>query len=439
MNNKAGRKLGSGLELISWVPAIITIIIIWALSLETGTVSTGTSAKVTSDIAVRSFFGISLSWFTKDAETLEILHSIVRSMAHVCEYGLLALCIGLACTVNKVRGRFRLIYMFIMCGIISLSDEMLQVFVPDRYGDLKDIVCDMSGVLISILFVMLLGKLRKAKGCTDKSKIHLFNITIDNITFDSAIKRIEELASEKNGRHYILTPNVDHMVKLERDSLFAEIYRNADMVVTDGTPLMWMMDSIGFPICEKITGADMLPKVSEMAAKSKKSIFILGAGNNVAKAAEINLKHRYKGLKVVGTYSPGKGFENNEDEIKKVIDRVNAAKPDILVLALGSPKQEKFIYKYRNDMNFGVALPFGAAVDFAADNVRRAPVAMRKMGLEWLYRFLQEPGRLFRRYFVDDFRIFVLFWKYRVQMLDQNSHSIDTSKEHIVDSGNEDL
>lgn len=434
MNRKTSRKLGSSIELISWVPAIITIIIIWALSLQTGTVSTDTSAKVTSDIAVRSFFGISLTWFTRDAETLEILHSIVRSLAHVCEYGFLAVCVAIACTVNRVRGRFRLIYMILICGIISVLDEMLQVFVPDRYGDLKDIVCDMSGVLASVLIVMLLSKLsnrskssNKSK-CTDHEKIYLFNITIDNITFDKAIERIEEMASDKNGRHYIVTPNVDHIVKLEKDEKFGEIYEHADMVVTDGTPLMWMMDSIGYPICEKVTGADMLPRVCEMAAKTRKTVFILGARQDVAKAAELNLRRKYKGLNIIGTYSPKVGFNNVSDQIKTVIDRVNAKAPDILVLALGSPKQEKFIYEYRHQMNFGVALPFGAAVDFAADNVRRAPKLLRKMGLEWFYRFLQEPGRLFRRYFMDDFKIFILFWKYRFHMLKLNSEA-DNKKE----------
>lgn len=421
MNRKTSRKLGSSIELISWIPAIITIIIIWALSLQTGTVSTDTSAKVTSDIAVRSFFGISLTWFTKDAETLEILHSIVRSLAHVCEYGFLAICVAIACSVNKVRGRFRFIYMILICGIVSVLDEMLQVFVPDRYGDLKDIVCDMSGVLASVLFIMLISKLVKRKKVKELSKIHLFNIVIDNITFEEAIERIEDLSGDKGGRHYIVTPNVDHIVKLEKDEKFGRIYENADMVVTDGTPLMWMMDSIGYPICEKVTGADMLPRVCEMAAKRGKTMFILGAKSEVAKAAKMNLKKQYKGLKIVGTYSPKIGFEKEEDSVREVIERVNKEMPDILVLALGSPKQEKFIYDYREQMNFGVALPFGAAVDFAADNVKRAPLVIRQMGLEWLYRFLQEPGRLFRRYFIDDFRIFALFWKYRAKMLELNS------------------
>jgi len=428
---KESRKLWNGIELISWIPAIITIIIIWYMSSQTGTVSTDTSAKVTSDIAMRSFFGINLG-FLDDPELMDVLHSIVRSCAHIGEYAVLALCVCIACRVCKVRGRFRQIYALMICGIISLSDEMLQVFVPDRYGDLSDIVCDMAGAAFSVIIVTMFERIlhlaaskKKSETAGDGkyvSKRYVFDIAIDNLSFDEAIQKIDELASDKNGKHYIVTPNVDHIVKLEKDSLFKEIYDHADMVVTDGTPLMWMMESIGYPIREKVTGADMLPKVCEMAAKNKKSIFILGAKPGVAKEAENKLRMQYKGLKIVGTMSPKSGFDKEEQLIKEVIAAVNAKSPDILVLALGSPKQEKFIYKYREQMNFGVALPFGAAVDFAADNVKRAPLFIRKIGLEWLYRFLQEPGRLFKRYFVEDIKIFILFWKYRRQMMEQNEN-----------------
>jgi exopolysaccharide biosynthesis WecB/TagA/CpsF family protein len=110
-------------------------------------------------------------------------------------------------------------------------------------------------------------------------------------------------------------------------------------------------------------------------------------------------------------------FGQDKEEVDKAIKAINARKPDILVLSLGSPKQEKFLYKYKDQMEFGVALPVGAAVDFEAGNVNRAPKWMRSIGLEWFYRFLQEPGRLFKRYFIDDMKIFYLAWKYRNEVV----------------------
>lgn len=154
-----------------------------------------------------------------------------------------------------------------------------------------------------------------------------------------------------------------------------------------------------------------------MAAKEGHTMFLLGAGEGVAEAAKSKLTQNYPGLKIVGTYSPPMGFERDEKEVEKAIRIVNRKKPQILVVGLGAPKQEKFIYRYRDQMDFHVALPFGAAIDFEAGMVKRAPLWMRKLGLEWLFRFFQEPGRLFKRYFIDDMKIFWLAWKYRYEII----------------------
>ena len=419
----------SGAELLSWFPAIITITQIWRLSLEPGSVSEVTSAQVASNYYVRSFFGIKFPRYDDDLFYDSPYHDFIRSLAHVSEYAFLGICIYFACSMCKVKGKLRSFYSILIPCIVACIDECIQLFVPERAFEIKDILLDALGAVIIVTLLSAFNKLRgkanrkankKEELKSEKDKLHLFDITIDNISFAQAIDRIKELSSVKNGRHYIVTPNADHLVKLEKDSEFGEIYDNADMVVTDGSPLMWIMDSIGHPIKEKITGADMLPRVCEMAAEEGRSVYIVGAAQGVAGKASDILMEKYKGLNILGSISPNPGFENDAEQTAKVIQAVNDVNPDILVFALGSPKQEKFIYEHRQEMNFGVALPFGAAVDFAAGSVKRAPMWMRKAGLEWLYRFMREPGRLFKRYFIDDTRIFVLFWKYRRAMLEAN-------------------
>ena len=132
----------------------------------------------------------------------------------------------------------------------------------------------------------------------------------------------------------------------------------------------------------------------------------------MAKKAAENLSNKYNGLKISGTYSPSYGFENDEKEISKIITMINKAKPDILAVGLGAPKQEKFIYKYKDKLNVPISLAIGASIDFEAGNVKRAPRWMQKSGLEWFYRFLKEPKRMFKRYFIDDLKIVKIYFKY---------------------------
>jgi N-acetylglucosaminyldiphosphoundecaprenol N-acetyl-beta-D-mannosaminyltransferase len=139
-----------------------------------------------------------------------------------------------------------------------------------------------------------------------------------------------------------------------------------------------------------------------MAAKSGKSLYILGGIDGVAERAAHNLRARYPGLRIAGTYSPPLGFERDADECRRIAERIDRARPDLLAIGLGCPKQELWIAKHRHEMRYGVALCVGAAIDFAAGNVSRAPQWMQRNGLEWLYRLAQEPGRMWKRYLVDD-------------------------------------
>ncbi|HFC9287631.1 TPA: WecB/TagA/CpsF family glycosyltransferase [Clostridium perfringens] len=243
------------------------------------------------------------------------------------------------------------------------------------------------------------------------SRMNFLNIEVDNLTMNEAIDRAEELIIKKKPS-YVVTPNVDHIVKLENDKEFQEVYKNADLILTDGMPLIWISKIKGNPIKEKISGSDFFPKLCERAAEKGYSIFLLGAAEGVATKAAKNLKEKYEGLNIVGTYSPSYGFEKKDDEIKMIIEMINKAKPDILAVGLGAPKQEKFLHKYRNDLNVPISLAIGASIDFEAGNINRAPKWMQNCGLEWFYRLCKEPKRMFKRYLVDDLKIIKIAKKY---------------------------
>lgn len=244
------------------------------------------------------------------------------------------------------------------------------------------------------------------------ARIKFMNTEIDNLTMKETLDEIDKLIL-KNDKSYVVTPNVDHIVMLETDVELKNIYRDASLILTDGKPLLWISKWYKTPIKEKISGSDLFPLLCEMAAKKGYSMFFLGAAEGVAAKAAENLKKKYNGLKIVGTYSPPYGFEKDEIESEKIIDMVKEAHPDILILGLGSPKQEKFAYHYCKDLGVPISLGLGASLDFEAGNIRRAPKWMSNHGLEWLYRLIKEPKRMFKRYIIDDCKIVKLIIKYK--------------------------
>lgn len=244
------------------------------------------------------------------------------------------------------------------------------------------------------------------------SRIKLLNTEVDNLTMKEAVERIEQLILDKK-TSYVVTPNVDHIVKLENDIEFQNVYKEADLILTDGMPLIWISRIKKNPIKEKVSGSDLFPEVCRLASKKGYKIFLLGASDGVAAKAAENLKKRYVNLNIVGTYSPSYGFENKKDEIERIISIVKEAKPDILAVGLGAPKQEKFLYKFREELDVPVSLAIGASIDFEAGNIKRAPIWMQNSGLEWFYRLYKEPKRLIRRYLIEDINIIKILIKYR--------------------------
>lgn len=240
----------------------------------------------------------------------------------------------------------------------------------------------------------------------------LLNTFINNVTMSETVEAIEQMiAADK--KSYVVAINVDVVMKIEADPYLKKIVDDADMVLVDGKPLVWISKLHGRPLKAKISGSDLVPLLCEISAKKGYSIFIIGGKDGIAAQARQRLEQKLPGIRIAGTYAPPFGFENDQEELDKINRMISEAHPDLLIACFGCPKQEKWIYENIEKYDAKVSVCAGATVDFLAGNVKRAPKWMSEHGLEWFYRFLQEPRRMFRRYFVDDMKIIGLIKKYR--------------------------
>lgn len=243
-------------------------------------------------------------------------------------------------------------------------------------------------------------------------KQKLLNTYVNSLTMAETIYAIEDMI-EQDKQSYVVAINVDVVMKIEQDEYLKKITDKADMVLVDGKPLVWVANWHKQPVKEKISGSDLVPLLCKKAADKGYTIFILGGKDGIAEKAKDRLQKQYPNIKIVGTYAPPFGFEKDEKELDYINNLISESTPDLLITCFGCPKQEKFIYENINKYKAKVSICAGATVDFLAGNVKRAPRWMSNHGLEWLYRFFQEPKRLFKRYFVDDVKILRLIWKYR--------------------------
>jgi len=202
----------------------------------------------------------------------------------------------------------------------------------------------------------------------------------------------------------VFTPNVDHLVKLQKDQLFNEVYSVADYRLCDSKILIYAAKFLGSPIREKISGSDFFPAFYEYHRRNLGiKLFLLGAQTGVAAKAQCRINSKIGREIVVGSYSPPFGFETDAAECDRIIQMVNASGATVLAVGVGSPKQEKFIYTYKDRFStIKIFLAVGATIDFEAGQVNRAPKWASDAGLEWLYRLLLEPKRLWKRYLLDD-------------------------------------
>lgn len=240
----------------------------------------------------------------------------------------------------------------------------------------------------------------------------LLNTYVNNVDMDEAVAAIEQRIASGE-KSYTVAVNVDVVVKLEEDKYLKQIADEADLTFVDGKPLVWISHWHKHPVKAKISGSDLIPILCARAEEKGYSIFILGGADGIAEKARVNLEKKHHDIKIVGTYAPPFGFEKDEAELGKINNMISAAHPDILVVCFGCPKQEKWIYENYQKYDVKVSICAGATVDFLAGNVKRAPKWVADHGFEWLWRCIQDPGRLFKRYFINDMAIFGLVRKYK--------------------------
>ena len=239
-------------------------------------------------------------------------------------------------------------------------------------------------------------------------RIPILNIEIDNFSLDELLSELKE--------GIIVTPNVDHLVMLQHDKEFYDIYQKAEYVILDSQVVKIILRLLGTPAKAVISGSDFFPAFYKYHKDNPDiQIFLLGAMPGVAANAKEIINNKVEREIITGYYSPEFGFEKDENYCQKIIDMINESKANVLAVGLGAPKQEKWISKYRARLkHVKILMGIGATIDFEAGSLQRAPKYMRILALEWLYRLYKEPKRLWKRYIVNDLPFFWLVFKYKI-------------------------
>ena len=231
--------------------------------------------------------------------------------------------------------------------------------------------------------------------------VEVLGLPLARVTVAQTLEMIDHLIAERKPSFFI-TANLHYAKLCEKYPELYEVNKKAAFVVADGMPLVWSswFKRKNQHLPERVTGADGIFHLSHLAAEHGYRLFLLGAAPAIAVRASESLKHRFPGLNVVGIETPMLSELDEEGE-KKLIEKIRAAKPDILFAALGQPKGEIWLSRHVEELGIPVSVQIGASLDFAAGRLSRAPRWMQRIGCEWLYRLYQEPKRLFRRYLTD--------------------------------------
>lgn len=241
-------------------------------------------------------------------------------------------------------------------------------------------------------------------------KVKILNIEIDNLSKSEFLEKFQS--------GVVFTPNVDHLIKLQKDLDFQQAYSMSDYKVCDSQVLIYASKFLGTPIKEKISGSDLFPAFYNYHQYNHNiRIFLLGAGEGVANIAQNKINQKVGRNIIVATYSPPFGFEQDEQECEKIVQMINNSDATVLAIGVGAPKQEKWIYKHKGKLPYiKIYMAVGATIDFEAGNVKRCPQWMSKVGLEWLFRILCDPKRLWKRYLIDDLPFFRLIIQQKLNL-----------------------
>ncbi len=225
-----------------------------------------------------------------------------------------------------------------------------------------------------------------------KDSVQILGVRVDNVTMEAALARVEGFLRE-GGLHQIATVNPEFVVLAQKNKAFRDVLNAAALNVPDGVGLMWAARRLGQPLQERVTGQELVDRIAALSAACRWRIFMLGAREGVAEKARAALERRHMGLVITGCYA-GSPSRAEEDDL---VTRINASEADILFVAYGHPKQELWIARNAARLSVALAMGVGGTFDTLAGRVPRAPMWMRRAGLEWMYRLLREPRRLKRQ------------------------------------------
>lgn len=250
-------------------------------------------------------------------------------------------------------------------------------------------------------------------------QVTILNLDIHNITILELLKKL------KYGG-IVFTPNVDHLIKLQKNRDFYLVYQKADYVVCDSKILIYASKFLGIPIQEKISGSDLFPAFYNYYKNDKNiNIFLLGGVEGTEKIAQDKINSKVGRDIIVATYSPPFGFENDDQECQKIVELINHSGANVLAIGVGAPKQELWLYKFEEQLkNVKIFFAIGGTINFEAGYTKRAPKWMSEIGLEWFYRLLFEPRHLWKRYLLDDFPFFWLVLKQKFRLYNNPFHHL---------------
>lgn len=232
--------------------------------------------------------------------------------------------------------------------------------------------------------------------------VDIFGLRLWKDGFDEGLKALEKAALKGGGApKIVVTPNVDHLVRLRKNPALFEKYKKSDFIFPDGFPVVASSKLLGKGIQGRVTGADLFPALCSLLASRRGRVFILGGRPGTEEKIVSSLESKYPGLEV-RCMAPAYGFSAESAEGERAARMVNELRPHAVFACLGMPRQEEWAFRYRNAMKAGLILCVGAALEFDLGLVKRAPKAVQTIGMEWLWRLFSNPGRLWKRYLVDD-------------------------------------
>ena len=231
------------------------------------------------------------------------------------------------------------------------------------------------------------------------TRVQIFGIGVDSVRVTEAADSVIRMARTQGLCRYVVTPNVDHVLILERHEGLRRAYADAALVVADGWPVVAASRLLGEALPERVAGSDLVPAVFALATPERPlRVYLLGAAPGVAERAGRRIEAIWPGVRIVGAYGPPFGFERDTAENDAILRRIEEAAPEVLLVGLGAPKQELWVHAHQARLQARVALCIGATIDFLAGEKPRAPRWVQRLGLEWAHRMASEPRRLVPRY-----------------------------------------